>query len=164
MTTCWAFPYSKSYVRVVLVLVVTWENKVNSYSDQLKLAQVCKFVVEFDKKEKKIMTFLVATNVVASRPPERRPTGAPTAHAKSCFPRIPYYQTTYIFTKDTVYVLTIGKSSRRCSWLPFRRSTGNDVSGQYFHHYFLLLFPFFSPSSPFLIEGVLGSKNLFSES
>ena len=27
-----------------------------------------------------------------------------------------------------------------------------------------LSFPFFSPSRPFLIEGVLGSKNLFSES
>jgi len=40
-------------VRVVLVLVlvvllVTGENKVNSYSDQLKLGQVCKFGVEFD--------------------------------------------------------------------------------------------------------------------
>ena len=27
------------------------------------------------------MTFLVATNVVASRPPKRRPTGTPTARA-----------------------------------------------------------------------------------
>ena len=33
------------------------------------------------KKEKKIKTFLVATNVVASRPPERRPTATPTAGA-----------------------------------------------------------------------------------
>ena len=33
------------------------------------------------KKEKKIKTFLVATNVVASRPPERRPTATPTARA-----------------------------------------------------------------------------------
>ena len=33
------------------------------------------------KKEKKIKTFLVATNVVASRPPERRPTGTPTDRA-----------------------------------------------------------------------------------
>ena len=48
----------------------------------------------------------------------------------------------------------IGTSGQRCS-----RSTGNDVSGHYFHYYFLS-----SPSSPFLIEGVLGSKNLFSES
>ena len=38
-------------VLVVVVLVVTWENKVNSYSDQLKLGQVCKFGVEFDKKQ-----------------------------------------------------------------------------------------------------------------
>ena len=49
--------------------------------------------------------------------------------------------------------------------------TGNDVSGHYKRHYFLFfLFSFFfffffsSPSSTFLIEGVLGSKNLFSES
>ena len=28
------------------------------------------------------MTFIVATNAVASRPPERRPTGTPTACAK----------------------------------------------------------------------------------
>ena len=34
-------------------------------------------------KKKKIKTFLVAINVVASRPPERRPTGTPTARAKS---------------------------------------------------------------------------------
>ena len=33
------------------------------------------------KKEKKIMTFIVATNVIASRPPERRPTG--TLHARA---------------------------------------------------------------------------------
>ena len=35
------------------------------------------------KKKKKIMTFIVATNVIASRPPERRPTGTPHARAKS---------------------------------------------------------------------------------
>ena len=35
------------------------------------------------KKEKKIKTFLVATNVVASRPPDRRPTATPTARAKN---------------------------------------------------------------------------------
>ena len=35
-----------------------------------------------EKKEKKIKTFLVATNVVASRPPERRLTGTPTARAR----------------------------------------------------------------------------------
>ena len=31
------------------------------------------------------MSFLVATNVVASRPPERRPTGTPHARAKRFF-------------------------------------------------------------------------------
>ena len=35
---------------VLLLVVVTNENKVNSYSDQLKLGQVCKFRVEFDNK------------------------------------------------------------------------------------------------------------------
>ena len=34
------------------------------------------------KKKEKIMTFIVATNVIASRPPERRPTGTPHARAK----------------------------------------------------------------------------------
>ena len=33
------------------------------------------------KKNEKIMTFIVATNVVASRPPKRRPTGTPHASA-----------------------------------------------------------------------------------
>ena len=33
------------------------------------------------KKKEKIMTFIVATNVVATRPPERRPTGTPHARA-----------------------------------------------------------------------------------
>ena len=33
------------------------------------------------KREKKIMSFIVATNVVASRPPERQPTGTLTARA-----------------------------------------------------------------------------------
>ena len=59
----------------------------------------------------------------------------------------------------------------------FQRSTaGNDVVATIFIRIFLLFFftrffpvfsvffPFFSPSRPFLIEGVLGSKNLFSES
>ena len=35
------------------------------------------------EKRKKRMLFLVATNVVASRPPERRPTG--TLHARANF-------------------------------------------------------------------------------
>ena len=33
------------------------------------------------KRKEKIMTFIEATNVVASRPPERRPTGTPHARA-----------------------------------------------------------------------------------
>ena len=37
------------------------------------------------KKEKKMKTILVATNVVASRPPERRPTATPTARANNAF-------------------------------------------------------------------------------
>ena len=51
----------------------------------------------------------------------------------------------------------------------FQRSTaGNDVVATIFIRLFFfifpLFFPFFPPSQPFLIEGVLGSKNLFSES
>ena len=34
-----------------------------------------------EKKRKKIMSFIVATNVVASQPPQRRPTGTPTTFA-----------------------------------------------------------------------------------
>ena len=36
------------------------------------------------KKKEKIMLFLVATNVVASRPPECRPTGTPHARGNFC--------------------------------------------------------------------------------
>ena len=35
-----------------------------------------------EKKKMKIMTFIVATNVIASRLPEHRPTGTPHARAK----------------------------------------------------------------------------------
>ena len=35
-----------------------------------------------EKKKEKIMMFIVATNVVASRPPECRPTETPHARAK----------------------------------------------------------------------------------
>ena len=47
-----------------------------------------------------------------------------------------------------------------------RRSTGNDVVATIFTIIFFQFFQFssISPSRPFLIEGVLGSKNLFSES
>ena len=73
--------------------------------------------------------------------------------------------------KIQIYNFTIpaiGTSVRRSSRSAFRRLTGNDVSGHYKRHYFLSFFSFFflffSPSSTFLIEGVLGSKNLFCES
>ena len=88
------------------------------------------------------------------------------------------------------YQVYIGTSGRRSSRSGFGRSTGNDVSGYYFLLFwhersalqlvgvavgrlattlvatiFIICFPFFSPpSSPFLIEGVLGSKNLFGKS
>ena len=38
-----------------------------------------------EKKENRIKLFIVATNVVASRPPERRPTVTPHARAKNAF-------------------------------------------------------------------------------
>ena len=42
------------------------------------------------KKRKKIMTFIVATNVIASRPPKRRPTGMPHARAKITLTQPPH--------------------------------------------------------------------------
>ena len=46
-----------------------------------------------------------------------------------------------------------------------RLTAGNDVVATIFIRLFFFFPPFlFSPSRPFLIEGVLGSKNLFSES
>ena len=44
-----------------------------------------------------------------------------------------------------------------------RRSTDNDVVATISAVIFFSFFHFFSPSRPFLIEGVLGSKTLFSE-
>ena len=59
----------------------------------------------------------------------------------------------------------IGTSSPRSSRSPFRRLTDTMTVNCYFPYYFLFfLFFHFSPPQPFLIEGVLGSKNLFSES
>ena len=47
----------------------------------------------------------------------------------------------------------------------FGRSTaGNDVVATIFISLFFFFPFFFSPSRPFLIEGVVGSKNLFSKS
>ena len=57
-----------------------------------------------------------------------------------------------------------GTSSRCSSWSAFGQSTGNNVSGHYKQHYFLLVFSQFPPLSTFLIEGVLGSRNLFCKS
>ena len=56
------------------------------YSNQLKLSWVCKLEWSLTKKGKnggKIMLFKVATNVVASRPPECQPNGTPTTRAKN---------------------------------------------------------------------------------
>ena len=52
------------------------------------------------KKKEKKKTFLVATNVVASRPPERRPTATRTARAK-------------IFQNATKMRLVIGNAPRK---------------------------------------------------
>ena len=43
------------------------------------------YAVQKGSMMKKIMMILVATNIVASRPPERRPTGTPTARANYDF-------------------------------------------------------------------------------
>ena len=60
----------------------------------------------------------------------------------------------------------IGKSGWRSRWLVLGWSTGINVSGHYKRHYFpFFLFPppFFSPSSTFLIEGVLESKTYLAK-
>ena len=45
-----------------------------------------------EKRKKNIMTILVAINVIASRPPERRPTGTPHARANlRCMIRVVRY-------------------------------------------------------------------------
>ena len=64
---------------------------------------------------------------------------------------------------------TIGTSGRRCSQSQLGGRLATTLVDRYFHHYFpfhsiFSIFSIFSPSRPFLIEGVLGSKNLFSES
>ena len=65
-------------------------------------------------------------------------------------------------TGEFIFELGVGTSMRRSSWSAFGRLTCWQCrSGHYFHQSFFI---FFSPSSLFLIEGVLGSKNLFSES
>ena len=46
----------------------------------------------------------------------------------------------------------------------FMRSTGTTIVDRYFHYPFLLPLHPLAPSQPFLIEGVHGSKNLFSKS
>ena len=63
-------------------------------------------------------------------------------------------------------IIHIGKSGQRCSRSPLGGRLATTLVDRYFHHYFLFFsfFFFFPPSSTFLIEGVLGSKNLFSES
>ena len=78
--------------------------------------------------------------------------------------RVKKSTTTIVEEPRAQFVKCIGTSVRRSSRSAFGRSTGNDVSGHYKRHYFLFSFFFSSPSSTFLIEGVLGSKNLFSES
>ena len=46
------------------------------------------------------MTFVVATNVIASRPPERRPTGTPRACAKKEKRRMKIVATTSLTAVD----------------------------------------------------------------
>ena len=49
---------------VVVLLLVTGENKVNSFSDQLNLDRVCKFGVEFDKKSLFLVLLEIGNNEV----------------------------------------------------------------------------------------------------
>ena len=71
----------------------------------------------------------------------------------------------WVLVFPTILMITFSAFQRSA----FQRSTaGNDVVATIIiclFSFFPRFFPvFFSPSRPFLIEGVLGSKNLFSES
>ena len=143
---------------------------------------------------KKIMAEIVATNVVASRPPERRPTATATARAKivslmgefglkitsTANQKVVEFLDVKLDLENESYgpffkpgdkpiqdfkklAKTICTSGRRCSRSPLGGRLATTLVDCYFHHYFLFSF-LFSPSSTFLIEGVLGSKNLFSKS
>ena len=57
-----------------------------------------------------------------------------------------------------------GTSGRCSSQSPFRKLTGTTIVDRYFHYSCFFFSSSSSPSQPFLIEGVLGSKNLFCES
>ena len=58
------------------------------------------------------MTFIVATNVIASRPPERRPTGTPHARANS-------------------EALDLSVGPRFCSKCDYRAEDGYDLDGNF---------------------------------
>ena len=68
---------------VVIMLVVKVQQKENRDYRENSMRKVDdgKRKEKREKRKEKIMTFIVATNVVASRPPERRPTVTPTARA-----------------------------------------------------------------------------------
>ena len=59
-------------------------------------------------EEKKVMMFLVATNVVASRPSERRPTGTPHARAN----RPPIHASLDNFTKELSFSFLLFLSAK----------------------------------------------------
>ena len=74
-------------------------------------------------------------------------------------------------TTGQVGTSQVGTRAAALQSVAVRRLTGNDVSGPIFSplfifsHFFLHFFHLFhSPSRPFLIEGVLGSKILSSKS
>ena len=65
------------------------------------------------KQKKKIMTFIVATNVIASRPPEGRATGTPHARAN----KVPYMP---VYSGKKVYscFYTFGEQQLTCLNIP----------------------------------------------
>ena len=75
-----------------------------------------------------------------------------------------WQENSYLRNRNS-FLATIGKSGLRLSRSALVLSTGNDVSGHYKHNYFpffsLLFFPF--SVATFVIEGVLGTKELFGE-
>ena len=66
-------------------------------------------------------------------------------------------------TESQVIITLLARAAALQS-VAVRRSTGNDVVATISAVIFFFSFSLFSPSRPFLIDGVLGSKNLFSKS
>ena len=71
------------------------------------------------------MTFIVATNVIASRPPERRPTGTPHARAKIAWHTLGWKGNNFFFLNPL-------KNNLPFVGLQFQNKTWSSVSNSSF--------------------------------